>query len=152
MLPLPSLGPPAAAKRTRWHTTLPGKTLFPSYIFNQDGFKSAQDAFKTVQDAFKPLQEPSKSAQDDLKKLQLQFGPVLVSFWFPKGSPETLKIKEFHETSSKFCDFALFSSSRLRDPILDPSGLRFGSPLAFKTRPRVPKRLPRHLQERPRGL
>ena len=32
--------------------------------------------------------------------------------------------------SSKFCDFAVFSSSRLRDPILDAPGLRFGSLLA----------------------
>ena len=32
-----------------------------------------------------------------------------------------------------FCDFGLLRSSRLRDPILDPPGLRFGSFLAVKT-------------------
>ena len=56
----------------------------------------------------------------------LHFGLVLVR------SPGTLKIKEFCETSSKFCVFAVFSSSRLRDPIWDPPGLRFGSHLAPK--------------------
>ena len=56
----------------------------------------------------------------------------MVPFLLPKGGPGTIKIKEFCETSSKFCAFALFSWSRLRGPIWDPPGLRFGSLLALK--------------------
>ena len=58
------------------------------------------------------------------------FGELRAQETTPKRRP--LKIKEFHKTSSKFCDFDVFSSSRLRDPILDPPGLRFGSLLAAK--------------------
>ena len=50
----------------------------------------------------------------------------------PKWRPGTSKIKEFCETSSKFCDLGNFSLSRLRDPIWDSPGLCFGSLLAPK--------------------
>ena len=56
----------------------------------------------------------------------------MVPFGSQKRGPRTVKIREFRETSSKFCDFAVFNSSRLRDPILVPPGLRFGSLLALK--------------------
>ena len=49
------------------------------------------------------------------------------TFWSRKGSLGTSKISVFCKTSYRFCDFGLLSSSRLRDPILDPPGLRFGS-------------------------
>ena len=78
--------------------------------------------------------------------------PVLLPCWSQKESHGTLKIKEFHETSSKFCGFAVFDSSRLWDPILNPPGLRFESLLALKMPPRPPQERPRHAQGRPRGL
>ena len=71
---------------------------------------------------------------------------------FGPGGPGTLKLNGFCKTSSKFCDFAFISSSRLRDPIWDPPGLRFGSLQAVKMPPRPPQGRTRHAQEHPRGL
>ena len=86
---------------------------------------SAPRASKSASRAY-PEAFPAPSAS--MLRFGPRFGPVFVS----KVKPGTLKINEFRETSSKFCDFALFSSSRLRDPILDSRGLRFGSLLAVK--------------------
>ena len=122
----------------------------------QDATKRGPRALKMPSRRFK---SPPRTFQEAFKKpfWHLQHrccdsDPVLVPFLSQKRSPRTLKIKEFRETSSKFCDFALFSSSRLRDPILDPPGLRFGSLLAFEMPPRPSQERPRHAQERPRGL
>ena len=92
-----------------------------------------------VQRIFCGLQEPPRALQEAVKRPYRHLlrrccdsDSVLVPFWSHKGSPGTFKIKEFREMSSEFCDFAFISSSRLRDPIWDPPGLRFGSSLALK--------------------
>ena len=69
------------------------------------------------------------------------------------------KVEEKHEKSLKSIEKHIvclrnrvFGSSRLRDPIWDPPGLRFGSLLAFKMPARPPQERPRLAQERPRRL
>ena len=111
----------------------------------QEHFFPALEAAKSVPRGF---QEPICSYQ----AAKLQSEAIFCRCWRPKGSPGTSKIKEFCKTSSNFCGFAVFSSSRLRDLILDPPGLRFGSLLAFKMPPRPSQERPRQAQERPRSF
>ena len=79
------------------------------------------------------LREAIKRPSRRLQRRCCDSDPISTAFGTRKGSPGTSKNKEFCKTSYRFRDFGLLPSSRLRDPILDPLGLRFGSLLAVKT-------------------
>ena len=106
-----------------------GYHTHPGFISAKDWPRGAQVGVETN---FFRLQEAPRALQEVLKRLfegfRVEdaignqfwdcFGPCL-------GSPGASESRFECETSSKFCAFALFSSSRLRDPISDPLGLHF---------------------------
>ena len=92
--------------------------------------RAAKRSLDWLQEPPRALQEAFKRPSKHLQRRCCDSDPVLVPFWSQKGGPGTSKIKEFRETSSKFCDFVVFSTSRFQDPFWDPPGLRFGSLLA----------------------
>ena len=149
MLPLPSLGPPrgtALLFGARTEGQVHARSMQVNATF------SAKMALRALKMHSRQSKSPPRGFQETFlapSASVLQFGPCFCPVWVPKA---TSRINECCQTSLKFCDFALFSSSRLRDPILDPPGLRFGSLLAFKMPPRPSQERPRHAQERPRGL
>ena len=92
------------------------------------------------------LQEAFQAPSTSMLRLGPRFGPVFAS----QKRYRDLNNQKNRETSSKFCDFVLFSWSRLRGLIWDlPSSVlgAFWPSRWAKSRSRGPKRAPRPLQE-----
>ena len=94
--------------------------------------RGLQAAFFGLLRSPRALREPFETPSQHLQHRCCDSVFVLLPCRSKKGDPETLKTNEFKKTSSKLCVFAVFSSSRLWDPILDPLGLRYGRLLALR--------------------
>ena len=99
----------------------------------QERPRGAQDRAGLFFSAPRRSKSVSRGSQEAFSRhlaLKMRFEAILHQISPLTRGLGTAQIKEFCKTSSKFCDFALFSSSRLRESIWDPPGFPFGTLLA----------------------